>query len=113
MHQSLGASTTILSKDIDRYAFMCGSNFYESDIMWSIAIYMGSRVGFEFCRQMALTAIRQTCGYGDMGSGSRQGLSATLTLFKPGGQIIPTIYRCPHQVLKPQARPQQQCSLTE
>ena len=27
----LGASTIILSKDIDKYAFMCGSNFYESD----------------------------------------------------------------------------------
>ena len=26
----LGASTTILSKDIDKYAFMCGSNFYET-----------------------------------------------------------------------------------
>ena len=29
----LGASTIILSKDIDEYAFMCGSNFYESDVM--------------------------------------------------------------------------------
>ena len=28
----LGASTIILSKDIDKYAFMCGSNFYESDV---------------------------------------------------------------------------------
>ena len=28
----LGASTIILSKDIDEYAFMCGSNFYESDV---------------------------------------------------------------------------------
>ena len=30
----LGASTIILSKDIDRYAFMCGSNFYESDVIY-------------------------------------------------------------------------------
>ena len=30
----LGASTTILSKDIDKYAFMCGSNFYETDVRW-------------------------------------------------------------------------------
>ena len=29
----LGASTIILSKDIDKYAFMCGSNFYETDVM--------------------------------------------------------------------------------
>ena len=29
----LGASTIILSKDIDKHAFMCGTNFYESDFM--------------------------------------------------------------------------------
>ena len=29
----LGASTIILSKDIDKYAFMCGSNFNETDVM--------------------------------------------------------------------------------
>ena len=31
----LGASTIILSKDIDKYAsmYVCGSNFYESDII--------------------------------------------------------------------------------
>ena len=28
----LGASTIILPKDIDKYAFMCGSNSYESDV---------------------------------------------------------------------------------
>ena len=28
----LGASTIILSKDIDKYAFMCGSSFYETDV---------------------------------------------------------------------------------
>ena len=33
----LGASTIIPSKDIDKYAFMCGSNFYETDIMiWKV-----------------------------------------------------------------------------
>ena len=26
----LGASTIIISKDIDKYAFMCGSSFYET-----------------------------------------------------------------------------------
>ena len=31
----IGASTIILSKDINKYAFMCGSNFYESDVMYS------------------------------------------------------------------------------
>ena len=29
----LGASTIILSKAIDKYAFMCGSNFYETDVI--------------------------------------------------------------------------------
>jgi hypothetical protein len=28
----LGAITIILSKDIDKYAFVCGSNFFESDV---------------------------------------------------------------------------------
>ena len=28
----LGASTIILFKDIDKYAFMCGSNFNETDV---------------------------------------------------------------------------------
>ena len=28
----LGASTIILSKDIDKYAFMHGLNFYETDV---------------------------------------------------------------------------------
>ena len=28
----LGASTIILSKDIDKYAFMCGLNFYETAV---------------------------------------------------------------------------------
>ena len=28
----LDASTIVLSKDINKYAFMCGSNFYESDV---------------------------------------------------------------------------------
>ena len=27
-----GASTIILSKDIDKHAFMCGPNFYETDV---------------------------------------------------------------------------------
>ena len=29
----LGASTIILSKDIDKYVFMCGSNFNETDVI--------------------------------------------------------------------------------
>ena len=33
-----GASTIIISKDIDKYAFMCGSNFYESDVKIQILI---------------------------------------------------------------------------
>ena len=29
----LDASTITLSKDIDKYAFLCGSNFYETDVL--------------------------------------------------------------------------------
>ena len=32
----LGASTIIISKDIDKYAFMCCSNFYETDVSYLI-----------------------------------------------------------------------------
>ena len=32
----LGVSTIILSKDIDNYAFMCGSNFYETEVISAI-----------------------------------------------------------------------------
>ena len=31
--------------------------------------------------------------------GPWQVLAATLTLSQPGGQIMPTLYWCPHQVL--------------
>ena len=34
----LGASTIVLSKDIDKYAFMCSSNFNETDVMNGIII---------------------------------------------------------------------------
>ena len=34
----LGASTIILSKDIDKYAFICGSNFYETDVSMNVLI---------------------------------------------------------------------------
>ena len=44
----LGASTIILSKDIDKYAFMCGSNFNETDVMllmifWFLLKYINSK----------------------------------------------------------------------
>ena len=31
-----GASTIILSKHIDKYGFMCGSNFYETDVIYGL-----------------------------------------------------------------------------
>ena len=37
----LGASTIILSKDIDKYAFMCGSNFYKTDVNTGISEHIG------------------------------------------------------------------------
>ena len=40
----LGASTIILSKDIDKYAFMCGSNFYETDVIFGIVHTVFSQI---------------------------------------------------------------------
>ena len=40
----LGASTIILFKDIDKYAFMCGSNFYESDFDMSARLGVNPEV---------------------------------------------------------------------
>ena len=34
----LGASTIILSKDIHKYAFMCGLNFNETDVILMICV---------------------------------------------------------------------------
>ena len=34
----IGASTIILFKDIDKYAFMCGSNFNETDVTKTVEL---------------------------------------------------------------------------
>ena len=43
---------------------------------------------------------RRACGHVDVGTCPHQVLAATLTLSQPGGQIMPTLYWRPHQVLK-------------
>ena len=40
----LGTSTMILSKDIDKYSFMCGLNFYETDVRNRKKKYMDSNI---------------------------------------------------------------------
>ena len=35
---SYGTSTKILSKDIDRYTYMCGLNIYETDVTYTKAL---------------------------------------------------------------------------
>ena len=47
-----------------------------------------------------LVHTRRACGRGDVGTCPHQVLAVTLTLSQPGGQIMPTLYWCPHQVLK-------------
>ena len=37
----IDASTIILFKDINKYAYMCGSNFYESDVRESSGTGVG------------------------------------------------------------------------
>ena len=45
--------------------------------------------------QLGTIHIRRACEHVDV-----EVLAATLTLSQPRGQIIPTLYWCPHQVLK-------------
>ena len=42
----------------------------------------------------------RTYGPVDVGTCPHQVLAGTLTLSQPDGQIMPTLYWCPHQVLK-------------
>ena len=49
----LGASTIILSKDIDNYAYKCRSNFYRSDVM-TVIIDHGLRTPNEGINQTYL-----------------------------------------------------------
>ena len=44
----IGASTIILSKDINKYAFMCGSNFYESDVIAKLFKWAKKNTRIEF-----------------------------------------------------------------
>ena len=46
------------------------------------------------------TTSRRASGHVDVGTCPHQVLAATLTLSQPGGQIIPTLFWRPHQVLK-------------
>ena len=56
---------------------------------------------------MALTTselqYRRACGHVDVGTCPHQVLA--LTLSQPGGQIMPTLYWCQHQVLKATGAP--------
>ena len=51
---------------------------------------------------------RQAYGHMDVGTCPQQVLTANLTLSQPrgGGQIKPTLYWCPHQVLKATGAPE-------
>jgi hypothetical protein len=51
---------------------------------------------------------RRACGHVDVGTRPHQVLAGTLTLSQPGegGQIMPTLYWCPHQVLKDTGAPE-------
>jgi hypothetical protein len=42
----LGASTILLSKDIDKYAFMCGSNFNETDVIKNVNQFLINRATY-------------------------------------------------------------------
>ena len=44
----LGVSTIILSKNIDKYAFMCGTNFYETDVRTTVCDLTRKKQTFKF-----------------------------------------------------------------
>jgi len=54
---------------------------------------------------MNCTLFRRACGHVDVGTCPHHVLAHTLTLSQPGGQIVPTLYWCPHQVLKATGAP--------
>ena len=49
---------------------------------------------------------RQAYGHMDVGTCPHQVLAAILTQSQPGGQIMATLYWCPHQVLKATGAPE-------
>ena len=58
----LDASTIILSKDIDKYAFMCGSNFYVTDVSYQKIRSVFRELGmYNFERR--LNALNSACGH--------------------------------------------------
>ena len=58
----LGASKLILSKDIDKYAFMCGSNFYVTDVSYQKIRSVFREFGmYNFERR--LNALNSACGH--------------------------------------------------
>ena len=56
---------------------------------------------------------RPACGHVDVMMCPHQVLAPTFTLSQPGGQILSTLYWCPHQVLQATSAPElQRCNLT-
>ena len=57
MPRPLKRGIIILSKDINKYAFMCGSNFYESDVTFKVKfrkIFFNADAHFISSHQMLL-----------------------------------------------------------
>ena len=54
----LSASTIILSKDIDNYAYKCSSNFYESDVKYNVRLF-GLPFPYKFWTPLPLQVLTQ------------------------------------------------------
>ena len=59
---------------------------------------------------MSQVQIRRACGHVGVGTCPHQVLAANLSLSQPGEQIMPTLYWCPHQVLKATGAPADYCN---
>ena len=81
-----------------------------SALMGASTYYSGTQSRGNFsCDQcncgQNLPLFRRACEHVDVGTCPHQVLVSTLTLSQPGGQTIPTLYWCPHQVLEAKGAP--------
>ena len=80
---------------VDGYSFFRPDNLIDKEKSWKF-------LNSQFWNRILCTG---ACGHVDVGTCPHQLLAVTLTLSQPRGQIMPTLYWCPHQVLKATGAP--------
>ena len=91
MYQIRIDSWLIPEKDLIGYVLFSGSAIYQ---------ILNTK-----CTKHQMQARLWACGHVGVGTCPHQVLAVTLTLSQPGGPIMPTLYWCPHQVLKATGAP--------